>query len=782
MLGPPSIRDGAREEAPFKQDADRRFMSMSAAQGGRGGHKRVATTGSTSSVSGPSYSRRVPSQSSVASSGTAYSSTRGSYAGSSSGNAGSGSSSSTAHLESTVTKLLVSTKQLLEGLTEWSLGKISEEQVSDIYVRLGNCFNAAVAAFTREGINMRCVGLTDVAAIRLMPLPCHRDLKEVPQLLRVRLEAAINEEASAATLHEHLPKIRPIILDLLRGLREKQDQHQAMLAVQARTASDSERSGSVSNPAYHPSQASGPSRRQDSISSHDTSRESNGLAADHGPTNGRISPNSQVIHGHTVSRPSSRTAHHVGFSESDPSSINRRPSIEMAGLGARQPSNAPRPGSLLKSRSASNLRQSGAGATPPPEAPLPPLPPSGMRLVSGSSVSTAADTKPSAIPSSAPRLLQIPDIGAVSTPPVPRMGPLPGGTAGESTPPSLQPPLPQPSAFSTPPRSSLRPMPSVWSTNHNSTSAGPSSVPDDASLEALKKADPLARRASKRFSAYTFSKISSSNLTGSASSPGGLGMTGLGLSTPVRGTPADKDDSAREYISQNAAGTVDKASRKPKKGKSPRINSDEPPVPALPPLKDLPALSFSSDNAQPSQAMQTPRKKRVSVVTEETEDQLEADERGDQAQTAGPSGQDTLTPQVAEQMRRSIPRSGSSTSIASIASTASAYSNVPESSSHPLPIAPSQAPQLSEPQTPGPPQTIFLQLGRDMKRANLDSSTWPTFANLRTLFTDKFAYNPGLADFPSIYLRDPSSGVQYELEDVEEIKNNSVLSLNIERS
>lgn len=60
-----------------------------------------------------------------------------------------------AHLETTVTKLLVATKQLLEGLTDWSQGRITEEQVSDIYVRLGNCFNAAVAAFTKEGISMR---------------------------------------------------------------------------------------------------------------------------------------------------------------------------------------------------------------------------------------------------------------------------------------------------------------------------------------------------------------------------------------------------------------------------------------------------------------------------------------------------------------------------------------------------------------------------------------------------------------------------------------------------
>lgn len=98
-------------------------------------------------------SRRAPSTSSIASSsGTAYSSARGSVATSAGGAKAGGMA---AHLETTVTKLLVATKQLLEGLTDWSQGRITEEQVSDIYVRLGNCFNAAVAAFTKEGISMR---------------------------------------------------------------------------------------------------------------------------------------------------------------------------------------------------------------------------------------------------------------------------------------------------------------------------------------------------------------------------------------------------------------------------------------------------------------------------------------------------------------------------------------------------------------------------------------------------------------------------------------------------
>jgi hypothetical protein len=56
-----------------------------------------------------------------------------------------------------------------------------------------------------------------------------------------------------------------------------------------------------------------------------------------------------------------------------------------------------------------------------------------------------------------------------------------------------------------------------------------------------------------------------------------------------------------------------------------------------------------------------------------------------------------------------------------------------------------------------------------------------SFVSLWVLFVDKFSYNPGLGNFPAIYIRDPSSGVQYELEDIEEVKEKCLLSLNIER-
>lgn len=67
----------------------------------------------------------------------------------------------------------MTTKQLLQGLDQWSHGLISEIdvrfvlgykypylivfQVSDIYVRLGNGFETCVQAFNRVGIDTRCV-------------------------------------------------------------------------------------------------------------------------------------------------------------------------------------------------------------------------------------------------------------------------------------------------------------------------------------------------------------------------------------------------------------------------------------------------------------------------------------------------------------------------------------------------------------------------------------------------------------------------------------------------
>ncbi|KAG0055952.1 Bud site selection protein 6 [Gryganskiella cystojenkinii] len=107
-------------------------------------------------------------------------------------------------IEATVTKLLVATKQLLESLTLWSQKKMTEEQVSDIFVQLATQFNLACQSFHDVGIETR-------------------ELAHIPDDLRGCLETALGEEPSPHSLDQYLPKIKEIIINLLQGLRLKQN-------------------------------------------------------------------------------------------------------------------------------------------------------------------------------------------------------------------------------------------------------------------------------------------------------------------------------------------------------------------------------------------------------------------------------------------------------------------------------------------------------------------------------------------------------------------------------
>ncbi|PKS06902.1 hypothetical protein jhhlp_005497 [Lomentospora prolificans] len=106
-------------------------------------------------------------------------------------------------IEKSVTHLLVATKQLLETLTQWSRGQATDGQVSDVYVRLGYEFNMACRAFTAINVDTS-------------------DLGNVPELLRHILEATLSQEANSESLEKYLPRIRDIIINLLHGLKRKQ--------------------------------------------------------------------------------------------------------------------------------------------------------------------------------------------------------------------------------------------------------------------------------------------------------------------------------------------------------------------------------------------------------------------------------------------------------------------------------------------------------------------------------------------------------------------------------
>lgn len=106
-------------------------------------------------------------------------------------------------IESSVTRLLVSTKHLLESLTQWARQKADDKFVSDAYVKLGNDFRAASRAFTNAGVDIS-------------------DLGDVPKALRIVLESALSEAPTQENLDRFLPNIRNIIVNLLLNLKIKQ--------------------------------------------------------------------------------------------------------------------------------------------------------------------------------------------------------------------------------------------------------------------------------------------------------------------------------------------------------------------------------------------------------------------------------------------------------------------------------------------------------------------------------------------------------------------------------
>lgn len=76
---------------------------------------------------------------------------------------------------------------------------------------------------------------------------------------------------------------------------------------------------------------------------------------------------------------------------------------------------------------------------------------------------------------------------------------------------------------------------------------------------------------------------------------------------------------------------------------------------------------------------------------------------------------------------------------------------------------------------------VFLQYGRETKRVSIDIKDLTTIADLQSLFVSKFDYSPeGMELFPDVYIKDPTTGIAYQLEDLEDIKSGTLLSLNVD--
>ena len=96
-----------------------------------------------------------------------------------------------------------------------------------------------------------------------------------------------------------------------------------------------------------------------------------------------------------------------------------------------------------------------------------------------------------------------------------------------------------------------------------------------------------------------------------------------------------------------------------------------------------------------------------------------------------------------------------------------------------------QSQQFIPEQSPQPDKefTLFLQYKSKIKKFVLpDGANDLSIARLQLAFIEKFAWNThnNGNDLPEIYIQDPVSGVRHELEDLSDVKDRSVLVLNVE--
>ncbi|KAH9921736.1 uncharacterized protein BXZ73DRAFT_91752 [Epithele typhae] len=116
-----------------------------------------------------------------------------------------------ADVQRAVSRLLSLTKQLQDVLALWSHESASDSDVSDAFMLVTSQFDSTAHAFWRMGVDMS-------------------DLFDVPSTLRTLLEGLLAEEPSPTVLARYSPKIRSMLVGLLRGLQAKQAPYWAAVA------------------------------------------------------------------------------------------------------------------------------------------------------------------------------------------------------------------------------------------------------------------------------------------------------------------------------------------------------------------------------------------------------------------------------------------------------------------------------------------------------------------------------------------------------------------------
>lgn len=298
-------------------------------------------------------------------------------------------------------------------------------------------------------------------------------------------------------------------------------------------------------------------------------------------------------------------------------------------------------------------------------------------------------------------------------------------------------------------------------TEHNLPLPPPPPPPKQQdALAALQRGGELERRASRRFSAYQISKhLGSSN---------GVPMMPVAQNSPIPNRGQDTRESmkavrTRSFLhnrqksgQKNAQDSPSRRERLEELRNAETIDTDVAELPATAGLESaspMPKTPEDKLGAYPFPTQQSPEEADMGATVN------------------GPVPETIIDPSSEEpaggELQRRKSRIQRQTTPPPLAEKASSQQQfVPESS-----------PQ------PGKELTLFLQYKSKIKKFVLPDGGDLSIARLQLAFIEKFAWNThnNGNDLPEIYLQDPVSGVRHELEDLADIKDRSVLVLNVEQ-
>ena len=128
----------------------------------------------------------------------------------------------TRDVPSSVALLLDACRSMQDALKRWSSQQENEDEVSNVFVTVGNEFHATMAAFQAMGINTTYVVPGSLWYLSSGLTVLRSEFDNFLPDLRGLLEECLSEDPTPENVNYLMPEVRKIIAALLKGLKSKQ--------------------------------------------------------------------------------------------------------------------------------------------------------------------------------------------------------------------------------------------------------------------------------------------------------------------------------------------------------------------------------------------------------------------------------------------------------------------------------------------------------------------------------------------------------------------------------